>query len=98
MSAIWTTSCLSGYPTAAHPLDFLTLVAGASRAALVDQPMVHACSDVTRVVPGDAAGSGLVDKLTGTSCGTRMPEGSNPLSAGELVTIQSWLLMGALDN
>jgi len=95
---IWTTSCLSGCHDGSSPAGSLTLVAGASRAALVGQPMVHACSDVTRVVPGDAAGSGLVDKLTGTNCGTRMPEGSNPLSAGELVTIQSWILRGALDN
>ncbi|HZX42493.1 MAG TPA: putative Ig domain-containing protein, partial [Myxococcaceae bacterium] len=95
---IWTTQCVSCHDAPTSTNGQLTLIAGASRAALVSQPMVHACSDATRVVPGDPAGSGLMDKLTGTSCGTRMPEGSNPLSAGALVMIQSWILRGALDN
>jgi len=51
-----------------------------------------------RVVPQDPATSGLVDKLTGSSCGTRMPEGDPPLSAAELVMIESWIRRGALDN
>ncbi len=94
---IWTAQCVSCHD-ATQPDGQLPLVSGASRAALVDQPMDGACIDATRVVPGDPAGSGLMDRLTGTSCGTRMPEGGNPLSAGELVMIQSWILRGALDN
>jgi len=97
LQPIWTAQCTNCHG-ASNPDGQLTLVAGASRAALVNQPMVKACSDATRVVPGDAAGSGLMDRLTGNSCGTRMPEGSSPLSAGALVTIQSWILRGALDN
>ncbi|HVP62130.1 MAG TPA: Ig-like domain-containing protein [Myxococcaceae bacterium] len=94
---IWTAQCVSCHG-ANQPEGQLTLVAGASRAALVGQPMVQACTDATRVVVGDPASSGLVDRLVGTSCGTRMPKDASPLSAGALVTIQSWILGGALDN
>jgi hypothetical protein len=60
--------------------------------------MFRSCSDTVRVVPQDPATSGLVDKLTGSSCGTRMPEGDPPLSAAELVMIESWIRRGALNN
>ena len=39
-----------------------------------------------------------MDRLTGNSCGTPVPEGNPALSAGELVMIRSWILRGALDN
>lgn len=94
---IWTAQCVSCHG-ASNPDGQLTLVTGSSRAALVNQPMVKSCSDGTRVVPGDPSSSGLMDRLTGNSCGTRMPEGNPALSAGELVRIQSWILRGALDN
>jgi len=99
VQAIWTAKCVSCHGASA-PDGQLTLVSGSSHAALVNQPMVKTCtgSDPTRVVPQDPAASGLMDRLTGASCGTRMPEGSNPLSAGELVMIESWILAGALDN
>ena len=94
---IWTAQCV-GCHGASNPDGQLTLVDGSSRAALVSQPMVKSCSDATRVVPGDPSSSGLMDRLTGTSCGTMMPEGSSALPAGNLVLIQSWILRGALDN
>jgi hypothetical protein len=94
--AVWTAQCVSCHDAPTPSNGQLTLVAGASWAALVNQPMDHAGCNTTRVVPGDPAGSGLMDKLTGTSCGTRMPQGASPLSAGELVMIQSWILRGAL--
>ncbi len=94
---IWTAQCV-GCHGASNPDGGLTLVDGSSRAALVNQPMVKSCSDVTRVVPGAPSSSGLIDRLTGTSCGTRMPEGGSALSASDLVLIQSWILRGALDN
>ena len=72
---------------------------GAVNAALVNVAMVApSCSPGTRVVPYQPGSSGLMNKLLGTSCGTRMPEGAGALSAGELVTIESWILAGALDN
>ena len=65
----------------------LNLTAGASHAALVGPDMVATCSssNTKRVVAGNVSGSGLIDKLMGTSCGTRMPENAPPLTAGELV-------------
>jgi hypothetical protein len=95
---IWNTSCTVGCHTGASPAGQLSLDTGSSYAALVNQPMVATCSDSTRVVPSDAAHSGLIDRLTGNSCGTQMPQGAGALSAGELVMIQSWILRGALDN
>jgi hypothetical protein len=97
IQAIWTAKCISCHG-ASNPDGQLTLVAGSSHAALVGQPMFRSCSDTVRVVPQDPATSGLVDKLTGSSCGTRMPEGDPPLSAAELVMIESWIRRGALDN
>ena len=94
---IWTSQCLPCHDasTLSGQLD---LTAGASRVALVGQPMVQACTHATRVVAGDPGSSGLMDRLLGTSCGTRMPKDGTPLSAGELVRVQSWILRGALDN
>jgi hypothetical protein len=93
---IWTARCVSCHG-ATNPDGQLTLVAGSSLAAL-DQNMVGACSGKKRVMAGDPSASGLMDKLTGMTCGSRMPEGANPLSAGDLVLIESWILRGALDN
>lgn len=98
IQAIWSAKCTVMCHKGASPDGQLSLETGSSYAALVNQAMVHSCSDATRVVPGDPSSSGLIDKLTGSTCGTRMPEGANPLSAGELVMIQSWILRGALDN
>ena len=98
VQAIWNASCTVSCHKGSTPDGQLSLETGSSYAALVNQAMVKTCSDGTRVVPGAPSSSGLMDRLTGNSCGTRMPEGGNPLSAGELVTIQSWILRGALDN
>src|SRR5262249_43722437 len=88
VQAIWNTSCTVSCHKGSTPDGQLSLETGSSYAALVNQAMVKSCSDVTRVVPGDPSTSGLIDRLTGNTCGTRMPEGGNPLSAGELVMIQ----------
>ncbi len=97
VQAIWTAKCVSCHG-ASNPDGQLTLVAGSSLAALVDQDMVASCSNAKRVVAGDPTTSGLMNKLTGNTCGTRMPENAAALSAGELVMIRSWILRGALDN
>ena len=97
VQAIWTAKCVSCHG-GATPDGQLTLEAGSSRAALVGQAMVASCMNTKRVVAGDPGSSGLINKLLGTSCGTRMPENASPLSAGELAMIQSWILRGALDN
>jgi hypothetical protein len=96
---IWDAQCLSCHDAAdAGTSGQLDLTSGTSRGALVGQPMVKTCSDATRVVAGDPSTSGLVDRLTGSSCGSRMPEGANPLSAPQLTLIESWIARGALDN
>ncbi|HEY1333868.1 MAG TPA: hypothetical protein VGF31_06405 [Myxococcaceae bacterium] len=97
IQAIWTAKCVSCHG-ASNPDGQLTLVAGSSHAALFDVDMIASCSHTKRVVPGSDTTSGLVDKLTGNSCGTRMPENAPALSAAELVMIRSWILRGALDN
>ncbi|HSP19764.1 MAG TPA: Ig-like domain-containing protein [Myxococcaceae bacterium] len=95
---IWTAQCTSCHD-AAQPAGQLDLTASASWAALVSQPMVKSCGHPTRVVAGSASTSGLMDRLLGTSsCGTRMPENALPLSAGDLILVQSWILRGALNN
>jgi len=97
IQAIWTAKCISCHG-ASNPDGQLTLVAGSSHAALVGPNMIASCNHTERVVPQAPATSGLMDKLTGNSCGTRMPEGAPPLSAAELVMIESWIRRGALDN
>jgi len=95
--AIWNSECMPCHDAtqAKGQLD----LTGAVNAALVNVAMVApSCSPGTRVVPYQPGSSGLMNKLLGTSCGTRMPEGAGALSAGELVTIESWILAGALDN
>ena len=97
VQAIWTSSCMPCHD-ATTMSGQLNLTAGASRAALVGQAMSGPCTHPQRVVAGDPTTSGLVDRLTGTSCGPRMPQDEGTLSPGNLVTIQSWILRGALDN
>ncbi len=94
---IWTAQCTSCHD-ATQPAGQLDLTASASWGALVDQPMVKPCTHPTRVVPGSSSTSALMDRLLGTSCGTRMPENAPPLSAGDLILVQSWILRGALNN
>lgn len=50
------------------------------------------------VVPGDAAASGLVDKIEANpDFGTRMPQGGT-LSGNQIETIKAWINEGALNN
>jgi hypothetical protein len=94
--AIWNSKCMPCHD--ATQADGQLDLTAAVNVALVNVAMVHSCTNTTRVIANQPNSSGLMDKLRGTSCGTRMPEGSNPLSAGELVMIESWILAGALDN
>lgn len=51
------------------------------------------------VIPGNAAGSPLVDKISaGPRFGSRMPLGRGPLSGQQITTIRNWIDDGALDN
>ena len=73
--------------------------AAANMAAYMDltaEAPTAACGGRTaRVTPGDAEDSYLIRRLTGTSCGNRMPAGRAALSAAQIDTIRSWINAGA---
>jgi hypothetical protein len=79
----------------------MPLTDGASHASLVNKPASETCGG-TLVVPGNAAQSYLIQKLTNpTPCsGSRMPRPFEigpvvPLSADQIATITSWIDAGA---
>lgn len=56
------------------------------------------CSGKTYVVPGDSAGSLLIQKFADTPpCGGKMPIGA-PLTAAQVAQIAKWIDDGAEDN
>ena len=51
------------------------------------------------IIPGNALGSPLVDKLgSNPGFGTRMPDGRGALSSAQIQTIVAWIDEGALNN
>ncbi|MFL5347326.1 MAG: PKD domain-containing protein [Hyalangium sp.] len=77
----------------------LNLGATVSYGNLVNASTVNAaCSTLRRVTPGDPDNSTLVQKISGTACGNRMPTNKpnyfvqNP---GLIIRIRSWILAGA---
>ena len=51
-----------------------------------------------RVEPNDLAASYLWLKVSGTTAGTQMPSGGDPLDATDLGNIMNWITTGAPDN
>lgn len=51
-----------------------------------------------RVVRNNAAMSKLFVKLSGATCGTRMPQNGTAFNAAELATVQGWINAGAPNN
>jgi hypothetical protein len=93
---IWDAQCIS-----CHPSDgSLDLTATNSYAQLVDRTQTTSggCSGEKLVDTGTPNASSLPKWLGGTTCGSRMPEGSPPLVPGDLVKVQSWIDSGALQN
>jgi hypothetical protein len=77
---------------------FLTGPPTASRAQLVDVT-TNACPSKKRVLPDDPQNSGLILKLTGTTCGIRMPQNGPPFLAQSTVDkIIAWIMAGAPNN
>ncbi|MHA2620842.1 MAG: InlB B-repeat-containing protein [bacterium JZ-2024 1] len=75
---------------------FLTPPASASHAQLVNVTMNQfQCSSLKRVLPDDPQNSGLIKKLTGTSCGSQMPQGGPPFSQALIDKIIAWIMAGA---
>lgn len=67
--------------------------------ALVDVRGTGSCGSRTRVVPFDADNSVLYQKVAGVDlCGTRMPRGRAPLSAGQIQLIADWIDAGAAND
>jgi hypothetical protein len=50
------------------------------------------------VTPGTPDASMLYLKVSGSTCGTRMPLGRPALSAADQQTISDWIAAGALDD
>ena len=76
-------------------------LATASYTNLVNVPAVAVNNPgigLNRVEPGDIAASYLWLKVSGTSAGTRMPQGGPVLDATDLGNIMNWINTGAPDN
>lgn len=100
MQPIWLSACITCH-SGSGAGGRLTLQEGSSYASLVNKNGNAACGTVPRVVPEQPDASLLVQKISGESCGGRMPQldvdyfDRNP---GELTRIRSWILAGAPNN
>ncbi len=52
---------------------------------------------ITRVIPGNGAGSLLVKRLKGEGV-SQMPQGRQPMTTGEIQKFVDWIVQGALNN
>jgi hypothetical protein len=85
------TGCHGGY-------GGLTITAGVSYNNLVNIPaQSSSCPSLKRVLPHDAANSVLYKKVSGTTCGSRMPTGG-ALSTSDITLILDWINQGANNN
>lgn len=75
----------------------LSLQSGVSYGNLVNVQAQSACTNLKRVSPNDAANSVLYRKVSGTSCGSQMPQGG-ALNAQDITRIQTWINEGANNN
>ena len=75
----------------------LSLAAGTSYSHLVNIQAQSNCTSLKRVLPNDATNSMLYKKVSGTTCGARMPPGGT-LNAGDIALIQDWINQGANNN
>jgi hypothetical protein len=98
---IWTANCSAEFCHGGRFLGAnLSLRPGGVRQNLINVP-AQACGPLVRVLPGDPERSVLVRKITGTSCGQRMPldtPGFFDANPGLLARITSWILSGAPDD
>lgn len=77
----------------------MPLQAANAYANLVNVRMVHpSCSSDMRVLPGNAASSGIIKKLEGSTCGSRMPLGGSSLPTSQIDVIRIWINQGARNN
>jgi hypothetical protein len=97
---IWSPTCTTCHSGSSSP-SVLNLAAGSSYASIVNKNGTGTCSSLKRVQPGQPDDSSLVLKISGTTCGGRMPQldtGYFDRNPGELIRIRSWILAGAPNN
>jgi hypothetical protein len=75
----------------------LTITASVSYNNLVNRNAESSCTSLKRVLPNDAANSVLYKKVSGTTCGSQMPQGGS-LSASDITLIRDWINQGANNN
>jgi len=77
----------------------LFLTRGQSYDNLVNvQAQTGLCTDRKRVLPGNASASALFLRLSGFTCGDRMPQGASPISQTDVNLIRDWINQGAQNN
>jgi hypothetical protein len=77
----------------------LFLTRGQSYDNLVNvQAQAGLCTDRKRVQPGNASVSVLFLRLSGFTCGDRMPQGANAISQSDLNLTRDWINQGARNN
>ncbi len=83
------------------PNAVLSLEADKAYDQLVNVPARQSCAPELRVTPGDPGASVLFLKISGTTCGGRMPPASPTYFDREpdkLATVRTWIEQGAQDN
>ena len=97
-SQIFSQRCISCHGGGA-PEAGLNLTSGSAFNALVNVPSTQR-SGAIRVIPGNADGSYLIQKLRGDPgiVGTRMPQGGPFLSDADINRIRQWINEGARNN
>jgi hypothetical protein len=75
----------------------LTITAGVSYNNLVNINARSSCASFKRVLPNNAANSVLYWRISGTTCGSRMPLGGT-LSTSDIALIRDWINQGANNN
>ena len=70
----------------------------ATYANLVNRPATAGCTNLPLVYPDSSAGSALYLRLSGFTCGDRMPKGGNAISSTDLQTVRDWIDQGASNN
>jgi hypothetical protein len=98
---IWNQACTSCHDDTS-PSGGLNLLQGSSYAALVNVNGNNTtCSTLRRVRPDMPDSSLLVRKISGTTCGNRMPRNNTAFfdtNPGLVTRIRSWIIAGAPNN
>ncbi len=96
---IFSSNCaFAGCHAGGSPAAGQDLSEGKSFTSIVGVAARSSCVGTPRVNPGNPDASALVKKIEGTSCGTRMPKGREPLSADKITLIRAWIQQGAPNN